>query len=331
MSALTDDITTAVPRSPSGSSDRRGMLRAWRSIFMLDPIEASFARRGLFASNDRTRQHLERIGETFIAGYNRALLEDVPAALAFVGTVDADYRGFAVEGAAMGATIADAIVPGDSRLRQWLASSENEFTYLAHVGAGWALARVPWRKRRITAALDPVHHWLMFDGTGFHDGYFKSAAICSGWRRIRNGYAARAYDQGVGRAMWFIAGGAVERAAEAIAGLPAARHGDLWSGLGLAMTYAGHASPEALAWAVRRAGSAWRDLAQGAAFGAEAHARARHIPAHTAEAIRIVTALDVETAVWLVRRTRNALASTDTPERPRYEAWRCDVRDALSL
>lgn len=306
------------------------LWRGWRCLFALDPVDASFDVRGFQIGDAKARERLQRIGRVFIAGFNSALRADDPAEMrCALEAVDPDFRGFAAEGAAMGCAIADTLMLGGNRLRAWVGCSAGEFTYLTHVGAGWALARVPWRRRAILDCLDPVHGWLAFDGLGFHDAYFSSRSIASGWRRLRTGYAAQTYDQGVGRAIWFIAGGSIERAIKVISKLAPSRHADLWAGLGLALAYAGGADPAGLRLAVRAAGSAGPWLAQGAAFAAEARARADHVPSYTREAVKILSGLDSEDAVHLVRQVRASLPPAETGGTPRYELWRRGVQHAL--
>jgi hypothetical protein len=212
----------------------------------------------------------------------------------------------------------------------WLEHTAHDYTYLTHVGAGWALARTPWRRSAILRHLDPVHFWLAFDGLGFHDAYFRPARIAGGWRRLSRDYAARVYDQGVGRALWFSSGGDVTRSVAAIARLDASRHDDLWAGLGLAISYAGGVGTAELQQARLAAGAARPSLAQGAAFAAEARARADHIPLHTSEAVRILTGLDLADVVQIVRRVRQSLPPAATEPTPAYEHWRLGVRKALA-
>jgi enediyne biosynthesis protein E3 len=306
-------------------------LGGWRSLLRIDPSQASFATRGFPTCNLASRRRLEKIGEIFLAGFNRGVTEeDTKALRCWIESFDIDHRGFAVEGCAMGFAVADAFSLRPSRLNEWLARTEPDYAYLALVGAGWALARVPWRRAAILRECDPVHGWLIFDGLGFHDAYFSSQRVLRNWRRLRRGYAARVYDQGVGRALWFIHGGAIERAIFAISRFPPDRHGDLWSGLGLALAYAGAAAPSALSLAVANSGAFRAHLAQGAAFAAEAHARARHIPVHTHDAVAILTGCDAWSAVELVREHRARLPRTDElSEVPRYELWRRAVQCAL--
>jgi hypothetical protein len=300
----------------------------WRSLFRIEMCEASLVRRGFAASDDAVRRHLEHIGETFLVGFNEGLLagSDMEPLGRLVEAVSPDRRGFAVEGLAMGAALADSLTLGNARLRDWMRFSHQAYTYLAHVGAGWALSRVPWRRRAILRHADPVHGWLVFDGLGFHDGYFYPRRLLNGWRRKLIGYSARAYDQGLGRALWFVSGGDPLRAVAAIEKLPSERRPDLWSGLGLALVYAGGSDAAALSAVRCASGRCQTYLAQGAAFGAEAHARAAHVPDHAAQAVNALAARHVETAVRIVRHARDTLPAAETSPVPRYELWRLAVQ-----
>ncbi|MCW5691799.1 MAG: DUF1702 family protein [Pseudolabrys sp.] len=299
-----------------------------RRLFHLSPRQAEFSTRGFTAKNSNKRQALEAAGQAFIGGYNSALAAtDLSDILEHIAGAAPTLRGFHSEGAAMGVAIADAMSLRHPQLPAYIAATERDFTYLAHVGAGWALARTPWRRAAILAPLDPVHRWLAYDGLGFHDAYFSQPRIATGWRRITDGYAARAYDQGIGRAIWFVAGGDVEPAARIIAALPPPRHSDLWSGVGLAMAYAGPASDGDLRAALTAAGAHAAAFAQGVAFACEARARAQFIPANTDNAAHAVWHSDAGVVARLVRDRRGRLPETDGAV-PRYEMWRRDVANA---
>jgi hypothetical protein len=300
-----------------------------RSLFLLAEHDASFETRGFAAANPTVRQRLERIGETFINGFNCGLMDDQENAWCrCCATVQSELRGFAVEGIAMGVAVADALTFG-TRLARWMAQSEAKYTYLTHVGAGWALARVPWRRATICRSLDPIHSWLVYDGLGFHDAYFHPRRVLANWRRIRRGYAARAYEQGVGRALWFVSGGDPSRATLFVLAQAPGRRRDLWSGIGLALAYAGGASKSGLAEILEAAGPLRSYLAQGAAFASEACSRAGHTPCHTAQAVKILTGVDHEDAAHLVRSQRPSHALDSCDPFPPYELWRARVRHSL--
>lgn len=304
---------------------------ALRRVFHLSPRQADFATRGFTAQDAAKRQALETTGRAFIGGYNSALAaSDLSGILDHIAGIPPALRGFAAEGAGMGVAIADAMSFRHAQLPAYIAATERDFTYLTHVGAGWAIARTPWRRAAILAPLDAVHHWLAFDGLGFHDAYFSQPRIAAGWRRITGGYAARVYDQGIGRAIWFVAGGDVAAATGIIAALPAPRHGDLWSGLGLAMAYAGPASDDDLRAALRAAGAHAASFAQGIAFACEARARAQFIPANTDNAAQVVWQSDAGVVARLVRDRRARLPDADGDgDMPRYEQWRRDTASAF--
>jgi hypothetical protein len=304
----------------------RGVLAR---LLSLSPSQARFQTRGFAGSDPETQLALENIGQTFIGGYNSALAaRDVDAVLDYVGTIPAAERGFATEGAVMGAAVIDALPFRRPLLPTCIAAFRSDFTYLAHVGAGWSLARVPWRRRSVLATLDPIHRWLAFDGLGFHDAYFYHRRVLAGWRRERKGYAAHAYDQGVGRALWFVAGGSAASATGMISVFTTARRSDLWSGLGLAMAYAGPVSSGEIVETFQAAGANGAGFAQGVAFACEARVLARHVPTHTDLTARAVWGVGAEHLSGLVREARGRLAEQDD-ELPRYEIWRRSVADAF--
>lgn len=298
----------------------------------LDLREASFERRGFATSDESTRLRLEGIGRTFILGYNAALNTEgfVSLSRTLDRTPEAD-RGFAFEGAAMALTLLDLITPWRRhRLKDFLDGPAREHLYLATVGAGWALARLRQGQHRILRGLDPLLHWLAFDGYGFHEAYFRPETTFQAHARPRalDGYALRVFDQGVGRGLWFASGANIERIDRCVAGFPTERRADLWSGLGLAAAYAGGADAVQLSLLRARAGDYNRDLAQGAAFAAKARERAASPAAHTDLACRIFCNCG---AMIAAKATDDALEGLrGTPDTPDYEIWRRRIRDRIS-
>nr|WP_246811450.1 DUF1702 family protein [Mesorhizobium silamurunense] len=302
----------------------------WRP-FILSPVEASFERRGFASSSKERRAQLEMIGEAFIQGYNKGLLARDAAEVRLASKdVDPFLRGFAVEGSAMGVAVHDAFSLRRPVLPELLAEFAPDFTYLAHVGCGWAMARLPWRRAPVLKALDPLLRWLAFDGMGFHDTYFKPRRVLSFWRRVDSGYAAHAYDQGLGRALWFVRGGSVEDAVHTIRRFPSTRQGDLWAGLGLAMAYAGCADRSDFRIALTAAQLNGRHFAQGIAFACEARARAG-VPSAAADlAARTVCDMSALELSKLVRTAREDLSAVD-PDVPDYEVWRERASSSLTV
>jgi hypothetical protein len=289
--------------------------------------DASFRVRGFSSEDLSIQMALENVGRTFIGGYNTALeANNVEEIVAYAGRVPQLERGFAVEGASMGAAVVDALSFGRSLLAACVHAFERDFTYLVHVGAGWSLARVPWRRRRIISLLDPIHKWLVFDGLGFHDAYFYHRNALNGWRRWNSGYFSNAYDQGLGRGLWFVAGGSLRNFTRLIPTLSSNRHGDLWSGMALAMAYAGPAKGDEYTHAYREACDSRDHFAQGIAFACEARVRAGYVPGHTELAAQVVWGIGAQELSKLVRDVRATLPAVEH-ELPRYEIWRRRVAE----
>jgi hypothetical protein len=322
-------VPGVAPRVPDADASRaRPRLRL--RVFGIDPGEASFERRGFGAASPAAQARLEAVGRTFVHGYRTALADDDPVALAAgLEAVDLERRGFAYEGAAMALALLDRVAPWRrDRLASFIAGPARDHVYMAHVGAGWALARMR-RGPRAIAGLDPLLRWLALDGYGFHEGYFRPAEELDERRppmRFR-GYAARAFDQGLGRSLWFATGADPDAAARSIGRAEASRRADLWSGVALAATYAG-GGDDALGSLPAAARGYWAHVAQGAAFGAAARERAGNPAAHTELACRVLAGCTARAAAEVTDAARRDLPHGRAE--PAYEVWRARIRARLA-
>jgi hypothetical protein len=297
----------------------------------IEPGEASFERRGFGPAPVETRARLEKAGRTFIGGYRTALGANSTAALQRgLQSVDPEFRGFAYEGAAMGFALLDRLAPWRrDRLARFIAGPARDHVYMAHVGAGWAWARLRLGPRA-ALSLDPLLRWLAVDGYGFHQGYFHPDRHLRQARRpLRfRGYALRAFDQGLGRSLWFATGADPLAIAPVVRHFDAGRRADVWSGVALAAAYAGGASPASLDW-LRRVSQAYAPhVAQGAAFAAAARERAGNPSAHTDAACRLLAGRSPADAAAVVNAAADALPRDGAV--PSYEAWRGRIRASLA-
>jgi len=326
-------ISKANPRRPPPPVGvKRVLSLSWMRKLALgiSPEETSFARRGFHSSDPYVRQHLEQVGTFFLKGYNASLDHDGLHSLAEeLNALESEFRGFAFEGAAMGLSLLDFLSPWKKRLTSFLDGPASAHTYMAYVGVGWAVARLRRSIGRALANLDPLLCWLVVDGYGFHQGYFRSQQHV---RRqvlphLPRGYAYRAFDQGLGRSLWFSDGANIERISQTIASFPLARRADLWSGVGLACTYAGGINPELVGSLLKAAEPFTLHLAQGAAFAAKARQRAGIALAYTD---LVCQALCGMTASEAARITDLALEGLPTGgQQTAYEVWRERIRSQL--
>ena len=316
------------------TTDKVSLLGQARRRFLgLSPAEASFARRGFIAGEEKARLRLEQIGATFLSGYHAALEESEFVSLAHrLAHVEAELRGFAFEGAAMGLALLDCFTPWKKdRWRTFTERLGQPHIYMMHVGLGWALARL---RRSVTshlAKLDPLLRWLVVDGYGFHEGYFS-------WPRYveqraiptrLNGYERRVFDQGLGRSIWFVKGANVAAVANAINAFPSERREDLWSGAGLACAYAGGCSRAAIESLRVAASEHLSALAQGVAFAAKTRARAANLNSHTETACRVICGHSAEELAAITDAALEDLHEQDGL--PAYEQWRRRIQNKIAL
>ena len=316
------------------AGNKVSLLGQARKRFLgLSPVEATFAKRGFIAGEERARQQLEQIGITFLSGYHAALEETGFAPLARrLATVEAEFRGFAFEGAAMGLALLDCVTPWrKDRWRTFTERLAEPHIYMMHVGLGWALARLRRSVTPYLATLDPLLCWLMVDGYGFHEGYF-------GWPRYiaqrttparLNGYERRVFDQGLGRSIWFVKGADVAAVASAINAFPSARRDDLWSGVGLACAYAGGCGRVAIESLRLAACGHLPAFAQGVAFAAKTRQRAANLNSHTENVCRVICGRSAEEAAAITDAALQDLR--EEGGLPAYEAWRRRVQNKIAL
>ena len=306
--------------------------RVVRKLLAISPQETSFARRQFRCDSEEVRLRLEGVAGCFVRGYHLALETDPPDLDARLGREEPETQGFSFEGAALGLTVLDALtgwLPGRraDRLHRLLQGAGDAHAYIVHVGAGWALARLPLSPASLRHRLDPLLGWLTLDGYGFHEGFFhgpRSVERQEVPARLA-GYERRGFDQGLGRSLWFVEGAGVARIARRIAAFPAERRPDLWSGVGLACGYAGGRDRAAVLELRLAAGEHTPELAQGAAFAAEARERAGNPALHTELACQVLCGVSAERAAATARE-----AGQDLPPDggvPAFEVWRRRIQE----
>lgn len=309
-----------------------GKLRL--KLFGIVPEETTVARRGFDVRDDEVCANLEKIGRIFTQGYHTALLVNDPdeAVRILEDGVDSADIGFAYEGAAMGFALLDMLIPWyGNRVSRFIVAADDAHTYMIHVGVGWAMARIPRRVDTVLKRLDPMLKWLAIEGYGFHETYFNAAEIVG--KQIRpkrlKGYAKSAFDQGIGRALWFTHGSQPERIAAAIATFAPTRRASLWSGVGLAAAYAGGV-PSTTLCSLRRAADIYRPaLAQGVIFATRTRVRADNLVEHTEKACHVICGISVDEAVRLCDAVE-PLADADTTK-PAYEVWRREIQNQFKI
>ena len=307
-----------------------GRLRC--RIFLPDQSEVKFERRGFYAPDSARQANLEKVGTIFLEGFAYGMAgRSIPEIESSLETVEPAFRGFAYEGCSMALGVRDGIAPaGQHWVSDLLASRGAAHIYMAYIGVGWAMARLPRLRWRAIEPRDPLLRWLVLDGYGFHQAYFRTTQYLDGQYQApipgwRSAYANRVVDQGIGRALWFANGSDVPHVADAIGRFAPARQADLWSGAGLASVYAGGVDAGELEEMVRRAGRYRAHAAQGAVFAAGARQTAGLVTPGTELGVKVHCGMSVEEAAAVSDEARLDLPPADGPV-PAYEVWRERIR-----
>ena len=308
------------------------VLRAFRrKILTPDVSHTSLDKRGFHKKDPESQALLEKIGTLFLGGYGDAVeASSVADAQERLAKVEHRFRGFAYEGAGMGYAMLDGLPFGHSHhAAEFLAGPAADQDYIVYCGIGWAMARLPRFRWPAADTMHPLLRWLVLDGYGFHQAYFKTRQYVhehyqDPWFPWPNdesrAYSNRAIDQGIGRALWFVGCTDVDEVVRLLSRYPAARHGDLWAGVGLASTYACGANRDDLTRLAEYAGEYRPQLAQGSAFAAEARVKAGLLIPQTALATEVLCGTDPETAARVSVEVRPD--RVENGALPTYEAWR---------
>lgn len=317
-----------------------GVLR--KLVMVPDPSAAEFPNLGFALDDAPARDQLEHGALQLLLGLEFGIEQKGHAALVTrLEALQEEYRGFAYEGAAMALSLRDAMapLPGRKLTESFLAGPGyndgpgSRHIFMAYLGVGFALGRLPrmlWRRALPDAAKladHPSLQWLIIDGYGFHMAFFEHRKWVDG-QHVASGYpwpgppdyVNRVIDQGIGRAMWFVHGGNVERVLKGVNAFPERRRADLMSGVGLAATYGGGVDKAALEAVVRGAPQYQAEIAQGAVLALRARVVAGLVIPHSETAAQVFCGCSAEQASDIAARDIADLPPDGAV--PAYEVFR---------
>jgi hypothetical protein len=178
-----------------------------------------------------------------------------------------EFRSIAYEAVAMCLGLND--LKAEDGLVSWRAflESQNHLNDTqVHVGLGWAFAQQSIDPTPFLSGLEQMFRYRVLDGYGYYEGIFrKRKSILSQQKpEWKDEVASGAYDQGLGRSLWYLNHGKVDEAQTMLEKFPAERHADLWRGLGIAVAYVGGCDEKTLGQIFKSADTNKAQLATGA-------------------------------------------------------------------
>lgn len=183
-------------------------------------------------------------------------------------STDPPFRSVAYEGASYARGLQS--LSNDNNLTTWLAYMQRvpQHAVQVYIGLGWSFAQQRLHPRPLIDTLDPLMQPRVFDGMGYYDGTFRQRHTIH-LHKLPEGIEGsdlRAYNQGLGRCLWYVSKGNSDRLAELIGGFDPSRMPDLWRGAGIAIAYVGCIDESGLNALNKHAGIYGGHLAIGAAL-----------------------------------------------------------------
>jgi enediyne biosynthesis protein E3 len=305
----------------AGDGGLRGLAGGllWR-VFAASAAMPSPAEAGDDASTARLKQVVSTVTECCRTTVLDPRLDVLVSKL---DAYDEELHGFAYEGAGVGLAALDCLLPGKGRTLAFATGPGARHIYGIYLGAGMCLARIRRNPESFRARLgDPVLGWIVVDGYGFHESFFRQRRHVIQQRvpaHLR-GYARRVFDQGMGRGIWFWSGADIDRVAATIGTFPAQRRPDLWSGVGFACGYSGGIDRGALEPLPAVAGRHRAQLALGAAITARIRHQGGNLAAHNELACEVLCGMTSKQAATVVEGASRGLpADHDVPA---HALWR---------
>lgn len=247
--------------------------------------------------------------------------EDVNQLIADLEKADPEFRSIAYEGASMSLALSD--LSRGEILTRWSSLLEGPGAAHAtqiYVGLGWALAQQQIPVSHYVERLDPLLGFRVADGHGYFDGLLRSRQAIKNQKRPEDlpEKFFPAYDQGVGRSLWYSSLGEHFKIPEIMDRFVPLRHPDLWRGIGIAVAYVGGFETTTLVELAAAASQYRVPLAIGAALAARARWQANSLTPDAEMACRVWCHCSAEQAVML---TVNAEPSATQNPAAVFKNW----------
>jgi hypothetical protein len=194
-----------------------------------------------------SQHRTELVAKTVIEGYNSAIEKGVSEDLLTMRLmIKNELVGFFNEGVGMGIYTLSLFSPSRNVYWDYINGPGKSHEYMSYIGAGIACGVFNKPFDKFLSIANPTCGLLILNGIGFYYAYFKTdKGVTKHFIRNdvkRDPFYLECYDNGVGRALWFCKNGDVKKIHDTINDFSESRKAAIWSGIGLAATYAGGVS-----------------------------------------------------------------------------------------
>jgi hypothetical protein len=161
---------------------------------------------------------------------------------------------------------------------------------IAGLGIGAAFSHMRLQLPMAPQIVEQYWGWMAMDAYGFNEGYYRWSNLLFHKKEPEgvSGLGMRAFDQGLGRALYFVTGADPQAIHELIERFPPARRRELWAGLGLMVAYWGALDEKGIRKLLNTSKNLRPHFQQGVALAALLRAGTADVPDHTEGACSIV-------------------------------------------
>jgi hypothetical protein len=260
-------------------------------------------------------------------------LDELDEVIKKLAGFNAKYQLIAYEAAAMVLALHD--LKEDNQLSRWRSFLEriNEpIVPHAHLGLGWAFARLE-TSTSILKTIDPAMRFRVVDGWGYYNGTFRSRVTIKSRKLPENfsNHALHVYDQGLGRSLWYACQGQIDVLQEIIQTFPASRHPDLWRGIGIACSFVGGCDEGTLETMRSVAAAHQIQLAIGATMAAKARIQTHSTTKDIELACQVWCQLSAQEAMLLAVNSENNVTWKDEQWEDSYAEFISNMIKGLTL
>ena len=265
---------------------------------------------------------IEKLQQIFKEAQALAEVEtSLPILVEQIETFSKDFISIAYEAVSM--ELAMKGLRAEEGLGLWadfLKNYAQKHAVQAHVGLGWALAQQRLAATEYLNDLEPFLAWRILDGYGYYDGFFRRRKVMQGVLPDDiKGSALEVYAQGVGRSLWYLSKGNLDKLSELLAALPQTWLKDLWRGVGIASTYVGGGDLQHWQNLWQHAAAFQPQLAAGAALAVKSRVDADTSDATIDNNSLLWTGLKPQEIVDLLQQKMKEVATLTDNEK--YHAW----------